>query len=171
MRKFLSRYETVAVGAICAFSALFLVQTYDYGRRAALFPRAISILVLFLILCFIFSRIRRMFKEKRSPSKEVPHRAEGAGEAGQRQGVKWILSFGGAIGFCILMYLIGFGLATVCYVAAHTYWAGYRRHKVTFMYALALGIMMVLIGYLFMIPLPQGILVEMISENVQHPAR
>ncbi len=170
MRKYLWRYETVAVGAIFAFSALFLIQTYNYGRRAALFPRAISIFVLFLILFFIFSRARRMFKEKEPSSKEVPRRAEGPREAGQRQGVKWTVSFGGAIGFCILMYLIGFGLATVCYVAAHTHWAGYRRHKVTFTYALVLGIIMVLIGYLFMIPLPQGILVEMILENVKYLA-
>jgi hypothetical protein len=171
MRKYLMRFETVAVGAIGLFSALFFIQTYNYGRRAALFPRIISLLVLFLILVFIISRIHRVLKKKRASSKEEPVWAEGVAKVKKPQGVNWPLTFGGGIGFCILMYFIGFGLSTVCYMVTHTYLAGYRKHKIIFLYALALGVTMVLIGYAFMIPLPKGVLVEMISDRVRNFGR
>ena len=171
MKKYLMRFETMAVGTIGLFSVLFLIQTYNYGRRAALFPRIMSLTVLILILFYIFSRIRWMLKKKGALSKKEPVRAGVVVKADQHQGVNWPLTFGAGIGFCILMFLIGFGMSTVCYIATHTYLAGYRKHKVIFLYALAMGVMMVLIGYAFMIPLPKGVLVEMISAHIQNLGR
>jgi len=166
MIRYLWKFETVAVGAIGAFSLLFLIQTYTYGRRAALFPRLISWIVLFLILFFIASRVLRLLKRKGATDAE-PLPAKGAAAADSSQRVRWTVTFGAAIGFCILMYLIGFGPATAFYLATHIYLAGYRKLKVIFLYALALGAMMVFIGYLFKVPLPEGIFVEPILEYVQ----
>lgn len=171
MKKYLMRFETVAVGTIGLFSALFFIQTYNYGRRAALFPRIVSLMVLILVLFYIFSRIRRMLKKKGTLSKKEPVQAGVVAQADQPQGVNWTLTFGAGIGFCILMFLIGFGLSTVCYMVTHTYLAGYRKHKIIFLYALAMGVTMVLIGYAFMIPLPKGVLVEMISDRVRNFGR
>ncbi len=168
MIRYLWKFETVAVGAIGAFSLLFLIQTYNYGRRAALFPRLISGIVLFLILFFIASRVRRLLKIKRkgaTAAESLPAKGEAVADSSQR--VKWTLTFGAAIGFCILMYLIGFGPATAFYLATHIYLAGYRKLKVIFLYALALGAMMVFIGHLFKVPLPEGIFVEPILVYVQ----
>ena len=168
MKKYLWRYETLAVGAIGLFSVIFLIQTYDYGRKAALFPRLVCCIVLFLILFFIVSRLRRMLKKRSVPSQEEPVRKEVITEAGQTPGLKWTLTFGLAMGFCLLMYLIGFGPATVCYLAVHTYLAGYRKCKVIFLFALAVGAIMVFFGRLFQIPLPEGILVGMIRQYWQN---
>jgi FtsH-binding integral membrane protein len=168
MKKYLWRYETLAVGAIGLFCVIFLTQTYDYGRKAALFPRLVCFIVLFLILFYIFSRLRRMLKKGAVPSQEEPVRTEARTEAGQPQGLKWTLTFGLAMGFCLLMYLIGFGPATVCYLAVHTYLAGYRKRKVIFVFALAVGAIIVFFGRLFKIPLPDGILVGMIMPYWQN---
>jgi FtsH-binding integral membrane protein len=168
MKKYLWRYEAVAVSAIGVFCVIFLVQTYNYGHKAALFPRLVCFFVLFLILFFIVSRLRRMLKRRGVPSQDEPIQAEGITEAGQPQGVKWTLTFGLAMGFCLLMYLIGFGPATVCYLAVHTYLAGYRKVKMLFLYALAVGAIMVFFGYLFKIPLPEGILVGMVMQYLQN---
>lgn len=163
MKKFLLRYETVAVTVIALFCIIFLVQTFEYGRRAGLFPRLISWVVLFLILVFIVSRLRRFWKSRGAPSPEET-RSECVTKADQPQGMKWTLTFALAMGFCILLYLVGFGPATVCYLSAHIYLAGYRKGRVIIVYALAVGVIMVAFGYLFQIPLPEGILVELIKE-------
>jgi hypothetical protein len=167
MKKYLWRYETVAVSAIGLFCAYFLVQTYNYGHKAALFPRLVCSIVLFLILVFIISSLRRRSKRGEVSSQAKPVRTEGIAEAGQPQGVKWTLTFGLAMGFCLLMYLIGFGLATFCYLALHTRLAGYRKGKVIFFFALAVAGIMVFFGGLFHISLPEGILVTMIMQYWQ----
>lgn len=168
MKKYLWRYETLAVSAIGLFCIIFLIQTYDYGRRAALFPRLVCLIVLFLILFFLFSRLRRMLKKGGVPSQEGVVRTEVITEAGQPTGLKWTLTLGLAMGFCFLIYLIGFGPATVCYLAVHTHLAGYRKRKVTFLFALAVGAIIVSFGRLFQIPLPEGILVGMIKQYWQN---
>ncbi len=157
MREHLQKFETFAVGAIAVFSGLFLIQTYQYGRRAALFPRVVSFTILFLTAFFIVSRIRRTMVKP-------PAKKETASvirtEITQAGGVHWLVTLSAATGFFVLIYLIGFGPSTFFYVATHLYLAGYRRHTVTFLFALAMAIIIVGTGYLFTIPLPQGVLVE-----------
>ncbi len=168
MNKHVWRYEALAAGVIGVFCTIFLIQTYDYGRKAALFPRLMCFTVLFLLVFFIVSRIRRFLKMKQAPPQQDQVTAEGAAEADSLHVVKWPLTFGLAIGFCLLMTLIGFGPATVCYLAAHTYIAGYRKGKVIFLFALAVGAIMVFLGRLFKIPLPEGILVGMVMQYLQN---
>lgn len=168
MKKYLWRYETLAVSAIGLFCVIFLIETYNYGRKAALFPRLVCFIVLFLILFFIFSRLRRLLKKEAVSAHKEPVRTEVITEVGQLQEVRWTLTFSLAMGFCLLMYLIGFGPATVCYLAAHTYLAGYRKRRVIFLFAVAVGGIIVFFGHLFKIPLPDGILVGMIRQYWQH---
>ncbi len=160
MKGYWLRFETFAVGVIGVFSGLFLFQTYQYGRRAALFPRIISGAVLFLTRFFIGSRIRRIKKQKGLPSEKKRHRMPVETEVAAAQGINWLLTLAAATGFFVLIYFIGFGGATFFYVTTHLYLSGYREHKVIFGFALAMAILMVGSGYLFSIPLPWGVLVE-----------
>jgi uncharacterized membrane protein YfcA len=164
MRDQLLKLETFAVGTIAVFSALFLLQTYEYGRRAALFPKLVSFTILFLTGCFLVSRLRRAIKRQRTEVKKketIPVEVES--EATQPAGVHWLLTLSAATGFFVLIYLVGFGPATFFYVATHLSLAGYRRHSVIALFALAMAIIIVGTGYLFTIPLPEGVLVEMIA--------
>jgi hypothetical protein len=163
MREYLLKFETVAVATIAGFSGLFLFQTYQYGHRAALFPRVVSLTVLFLTGFFIVSRLRRAMAKQKSAAKEEPARVKIAGELDRAAGVNWLVTLSAATAFFILIYLVGFGLATFIYVAAHLYLAGYRRHSVVFLFAMAMAVLIVGTGYLFSIPLPQGLLVQMIA--------
>lgn len=158
MKKWLFQFETVAVAVIGIFSAVFLVQTYDYGRRAGLFPRLISWTVLVLILIFVVSRVRRAWGRSKEAAPAKPVGA--LDKAGRPAGVKWTLSFGLALAYCLLVYLIGFGPATFGYLLAHIQLAGNRRRAIAAVYALVVAAIMVLMGTFFKIPLPQGILVE-----------
>jgi hypothetical protein len=157
------RLETIAVGTIAVFSALFLLQTYDYGRRAALFPRLISVTILVLTALFIVSRLRRGLKRGAAAQRESL-RAEVRSET-RGGGISWLLALAAASGFSALIYLIGFGFATFVYIATHLYLAAYRRHIVVFLFALAMAAVMVLTGHLFNIQLPRGVLVEMIRPS------
>lgn len=168
MKKYLWRYETLAVTVIGVFCVVFLIQTYHYGRKAALFPRLVSSMVLFLILFFILSRLRRILQKGVLSSPEELVRTKGTAEAGQPHGLKWTFTFGLAMVFFLLMYLIGFGPATVCYLVMHTRLAGYRRFMVIFLFALAVGGSMVFIGNLFHIPLPEGIVVDLMIRYWQN---
>jgi len=159
MREQLLKFETFAVGTIAVFSGLFLLQTYQYGRRAALFPRVVSFTILFLTGFFIVSRIRRAMVKP--PAKKETTRIVQS-EITQAGGVHWLLTLSAATGFFVLIYLVGFGPSTFFYVTAHLYLAGYRRHRVIFLFALAMAIVIFLTGYLFTIPLPEGVLVPMI---------
>lgn len=160
MREQLLKFETFAVATIAVFSGLFLVQTYEYGRRAALFPRGVSITILFLTGFFIVSRIRRAMSKQKTAMKEATVPAEVSGKVTEVGGVNWLLTLSAATGFFVLIYLFGFGPSTFFYVTAHLYLAGYRRHGVIFLFALAMAIVIVLTGYLFTIPLPDGVLVQ-----------
>jgi hypothetical protein len=158
------KIEMLAAGTIAVFSAAFLFQTYDYGRRAALFPRLISVAILLLTAIFLVSRLRR--GSKRTPAIADAEKRVG-GETARREtrraGMNWLLAFGAASGFSALIYLIGFGPSTFVYVASHLYLAGYRRHAVGFLFALAMATVVVLTGHLFGIQLPRGVLVEIIA--------
>jgi hypothetical protein len=154
------RLEIIAVGTIAVFSALFLLQTYDYGRRAALFPRLISVTILFLTAVFIVSRLGRGLKRAAATQRE--NLRPEVGSETRAGGISWLLALAAASGFSALIYLIGFGFATFAYVATHLYLAGYRRHIVVFFFARAMAAVMVFTGYLFNIQLPRGVLVEMI---------
>jgi hypothetical protein len=65
----------------------------------------------------------------------------------------------------VFIYFIGFAAATFFYVAAHLYLAGYHRHQVVWAFAAAMAITMLGTAYLFAIPLPQGLVVDMILET------
>jgi uncharacterized membrane protein YfcA len=163
MKKSQLRFEIAAIAGIALFSGIFLVRTYDYNYRAALFPRLVSYTVLILLLYYVFSRVRRYLKErKESTAKEVTPQTEEGAETEERRGMSWVVAFGIAIGFLILIYLTGFAVAAVCYMAAHIYLTGYRNHKIVLLYALFIGIALVSFEYLFDISLPKGILFEMI---------
>ena len=162
MKSYLWRFETFAVVAIGVFSGLFLFQTYQYGRRAALFPRIISLTVLFLAVVFVYSRVRRTRKQKAPFSKEETVRAPSGAEPAAAEGVNWLLTLAAATGFLVFIYFIGFAAATFFYVAAHLYLAGYHRHQVIWAFAAAMAITMLGTAYLFAIPLPQGLVVDMI---------
>lgn len=159
MREHSLKFETFAVGAIALFSGLFFLQTYQYGRRAALFPRVVSLTILFLTGVFIVSRIRRAMVKP--PSKKETASVVQS-EISQARGVNWLLTLSAATGYCALIYLIGFGPATFFYVVTHLYLAGYPRRTVTFLFALAMAIIIVVTGYLFTVPLPEGLLMEML---------
>lgn len=163
MKRYLWRFETFAVAAIGVFSGLFLLQTYQYGRRAALFPRIISLTVLFLTGVFVVSRVRRISKQKTASSKEETVRPPSGTKPATAEGVNWLLTLAAATGFLVFVNLIGFGAATFFYVAVHLYLAGYYRHPVIWAFAAAMAITIVGTAYLFAIPLPQGLLIEMIS--------
>lgn len=162
MRENLPKFETFAVATVAVFSGLFFVQTYEYGRRAALFPRVVSGTVLFLTGFFVVSRIRRAMAKQKTAMKEQPVTVEVVSEVNEAGGVNWLLTLSAAMTFFVLIYLVGFGLSTFVYVATHLYLAGYRRHRVIFLFAIAMAIVIVGAGYLFTIPLPEGVLVQMI---------
>jgi hypothetical protein len=157
------RLEIIAIGTIAIFSALFLLQTYDYGRRAALFPRLISVTILFLTAIFVVTRVRRGMKRAPAAPRESP-RAE-VGSESRAGGISWLLALAAATGFSALIYLIGFCFSTLVYVASHLYLAGYRRHGVVFLFAVAMAALVAVTGYLFNIQLPRGVVVEMIRPS------
>jgi hypothetical protein len=165
MKKSQLRFEVATIAGIGLFAAVFLIRTYDYPRRAALFPRGISIIILFLLLLFIASRVRRYLKKKGASAKEAPSQTAEGEDSGRRQAMPWILTFGIAAGFLILIYLIGFAVAALCYLVTHIYLTGYRNHKVVWLYALVIGMALISFEYLFAVSLPKGILVEMIRGN------
>jgi hypothetical protein len=161
MRASVIKMETIAVGTIAVFSAVFLLQTYAYGRRAALFPRLVSLTILLLTGIFIVSRIRKALKRKTVAAEE-----ESVGvvsEAARAGGMNWLVALSAATGFCALIYLIGFGPSTFIYVSSHLYLAGYRRHSVVFLFALAMAAVVIVTAYLFNIQLPGGVLFERIT--------
>jgi hypothetical protein len=160
MRASVIKLETIAVGTIAVFSAVFLLQTYEYGRRAALFPRLVSLTILLLAGIFLVSRLRRALTRKTAAVREESVRREGVSEGTRAGGVNWLVALSAAAGFCVLIYLVGFGPSTFVYVSAHLYLAGYRRHSVVFLFALAMAAVVIVTAYLFNIQLPEGVLFE-----------
>ena len=63
------------------------------------------------------------------------------------------------IGYVLLIYVIGFSLATFCYSIVLIYLTGYRKHIVACLFGLAMAIMVELgFGYAFSIPMPESLL-------------
>ena len=89
-------------------------------------------------------------------SKETAEGAPGMG--------RWYAVVGSIIVYMGLIFLIGFGAASLVFGIALPYYGGYRRMKVVIPVALGMTIGLVVIGRLFNIPLPEGLWTALLQQ-------
>jgi len=152
------RLEMIAVLVIGLFSATFLKMTFAYGKKAAMFPRIISIFVLIIAIYYVIGQVVAAIKQ---PQGSSPVAAKKLAEPETKilgQAPRNVL-IGSFLVYALLIYVIGFAGATLCYGIGIPYIAGYRKKAVIIVFAVAMTIMMVVIGKVFMIPLPEGLII------------
>jgi hypothetical protein len=155
-------FESVAMVVMAGFCLYFIVSTYALDMMTALFPRIIAISTLLLILCSYISERRRRISGKPDAQhqKDEPQQTNGVrGPESRRRGISWQISGVAMIGYLLLIYVIGFSLATFCYSIVLIYLTGYRKYIATCLFGLAMAIMVELgFGYAFSIPMPESLL-------------
>ena len=159
--KILDLAAAVIIGAI---SVAFLMMTGDLGRTAALFPKILSVTIIVLVVPYIGVQIYIHFKNPpAAPSgREAGEKKEAAKDA-PKPG-RWYVIIGSIVVYMGLIYLIGFGPASLIFGIALPYFGGYRRMKVVIPVALGMTIGLVVIGRLFNIPLPEGLWMTLFNQ-------
>jgi len=166
MKKQYLNLETGMIVAMLLFGGIFFGSTYTFPETAALLPRIISSFMLFSVLLYI---VVKRFGSKKPPAaqqqKEQVKPEERAEKSNRSQGINWYISSLLMFCFFALVYLTGFEFATFAYGAIIPYLLGYRNYKMIFLFATGMTAIIILVfGRLFMIPLPAGLLWELLSK-------
>lgn len=148
----------LAPGIIGVISVAFLVMTRKLGRTASLFPRILSITIVVLVVYYIAEQLYLNYKLATIPSRDKKDQAKKEAEGDDLKTGRWDIIMASFIIYIGLIYLIGFGMASFFYGIALPYCGGYRKMKVTIPVALGMAILLVVLGSLFHIPLPTGLL-------------
>ena len=155
--------ELLVAAVFGIFAAAFLAQTWSYNPTAALFPRIVSAAVVLLVVYLISGRLLAARPKGPRPASGDSSSAA-APEAPQRPAtpvLNWPAALVSFVAYFLLIYLVGFGIATLFYGLAMPYLMGYRNRLVTIAFALSLSLALVLgFGRLFSVPLPKGILLR-----------
>ncbi len=118
----------VFLGALATY---FFIKTFGYRSGAALFPRIVSFVVAILCSFHLFENIVKTLRN-------LPHR-EDAGAAAIC--LSWRGSLALILMYFLLIYLIGFVLATGLFMIFFPVAAGYRRWPVIVITALATAVL------------------------------
>ena len=159
--KIIDLSAAVIIGVI---SAAFLMMTGDLGRTAALFPKILSVTIIVLVVVYIGVQIYLGFKNSSAePSGKEAGESKETAEGAPGMG-RWYAVVGSIIVYMGLIFLIGFGAASLVFGIALPYYGGYRRMKVVIPVALGMTIGLVVIGRLFNIPLPEGLWTALLQQ-------
>lgn len=152
--------DIVLMVVLGVFAGAFLIETRSYNPTAALFPRLVSIFSLVLIVWTITQRcltLRR--KTKSSPATKV--RAEIMGEGA----LAWYWSLGTMVGYFVLIYVLGFTLATLIYLLVLPLLLGYRRYGIVLITGvLATAAFVTVFSYVLHARIPEGIVESFFRE-------
>ena len=151
--------ELLVAAVFGIFAAAFLAQTWSYNPTAALFPRIVSAAVVLLVVYLIFGRL--LATRLKEPQPKGPQPASGDSSSAAAPVLNWPVAVVSFVAYFLLIYLAGFGIATLLYGLAMPYLMGYRNRPVTIAFALSLSLVLVVgFGQLFSVPLPEGILLR-----------
>ncbi len=145
--------DIVLMAVLGVFAGAFLIETRSYNPTAALFPRLVSIISLVFIVWTITQRcltLRR--KAKFSPDTKV-----GAGI--KREGaLAWYWSLATMVGYFVLIYVLGFTLATLIYLLVLPVLLGYRRYQIVLITGvLSTAAFVTVFSYVLHARIPEGI--------------
>ncbi len=147
--------DLLAPGIIGIIAGAMLIMTAKLGRTASLFPKILSITIVVLVVYYIAEELYKQFKKPAAQSsKEETPMAKETPKSG-----RWEVMLASMAVYLGLIYLIGFAAASFFYGVFLPYLGGYRQMKVTIPVALGMAALLVLIGKLFNIPLPMGLLI------------
>jgi hypothetical protein len=153
-------YDCLAIVIMGSIATAMLIATRDLGRTAALFPKIISVTILALIVLYIGVQIYLHFNKSvvKSEGNAVETQMDEKSPGGVPKSGGWYTVIGFIVIYIGLMYLIGFALASLLFMLVLAYIAGYRRMKTLIPVTLAIAVGLVIIGKLFHIKLPTGLL-------------
>ena len=158
MRKYL-KPDLIIPAIFFLFSSVFFVMTFDYSAIASRFPRAISFLVMALTLWYIAAALLRTRKEIKAGTFVEPEK-KAAFSFKEKQ---WFYYFFAMIGYVILINFVGFVGATFIFTFGIAYIIGYKRLLNNFLFAAILTAIVYGLARWVMIPLPKGILLQLIA--------
>lgn len=145
--------DIVLMAVLGIFAGAFLLETRSYNPTAALFPRLVSIISLVFIVWTITQRcltLRR--KAKSSPDTKV-----GAGIKGEGA-LAWYWSLATMVGYFVLIYVLGFTLATLIYLLVLPVLLGYRRYQIVLITGvLSTAAFVSVFSYVLHARIPEGI--------------
>ncbi|MFB3886103.1 MAG: tripartite tricarboxylate transporter TctB family protein [Thermodesulfobacteriota bacterium] len=148
--RLLKNSENWILSILGAFGVVFIVQTYGYRPSAALFPRLVGIVVVFLSFYQLGENVWLTVAGRGGKAEESEKRT---------QGLRWHWSFLLILLYFGLICLIGFVWGTGLFLMFFPFAAGYKRWLVTLIVAVVTAILIEVSFSLFLqIPLPSGIL-------------
>lgn len=161
-------YEFALLIIIGGLAVSFFAQTFTYpGTIAGLFPRIVSTIVILMVLFLLVAKFRS--KSAASESDEELLDDEEVGTWGKSVSkhalpvMNWKISVLLMLGYFVLIYLIGFGIGTFLYAVAIPLLLQYKNKLVAVVFALVTAVaLIVLFGTLFYVPLPQGLIFELL---------
>ena len=144
----------LAAVALLGFIAIY-VEAGDFGRDARIFPRLIAVVGGLSSLVVMANAIKRLLAERAAPA-ATPGIARG--------GVQWIdfvISYVSPVLYALILYLLGFWIASVLCMIGLMVIMGERRWFL--MITLTAGTLLTIYGVFtlgFAVRLPQGILFQ-----------
>jgi len=136
------------------FAGAFLYDARTYNATAALFPRLVSIVTLILVVWSIaLHLVSVLAKGKRKPEDAPPAGAEGS--------LAWYWSVAAMVGYVVLIYVVGFTMATLVYLLVLPLLLGYRKYlNILLTGGLSTVAFVVVFTYILHARIPQGVLGE-----------
>jgi len=147
----ISNLEGFLLLILGAFAASFLVQSWELGQTAAMFPRLVAGASLALLALVTAFELMGKGSARKKPLEAVTTRAPDA--------ILWPVALAVQIGYIALVVLVGFSLATLIYLMGSPLQMRYRRWGVLGAFAILLTATVVAsFTYLFHVRLPEGLL-------------
>jgi len=165
MKKFTLTLENIMIITVIFLVSASLYLSFDFMRMSALFPKLVSITILALFGILIVMKLcsREKGNEPESNGAVTCQGEDDLKPATTDRRLHWSLSLLLMTVYLALIFLLGFGLSTIIYGLAFPYIAGYRKHKIIYPYALAMAVIIIMVfGKFFQIPLPEGLIFELI---------
>ncbi len=161
-------FEFALLVIIGGLAVAFLAQTFTYpGVITGLFPRIVSTIVILMVLFLLVVKFRSTGATSESDEEQMGDEEIGAwGKASSERThpmMQWKISVLLMLAYFVLIYLIGFGIGTFLYAVAIPFLLQYKNRLVTVVFALVTSVaLIVLFGTLFYVPLPQGLIFELL---------
>ena len=145
------RMEIVLLLILGGFTAAFLFESRQYGEMAAFLPRLVSVASLVLLALALAVQI---FRKAKSGGREGEAPAAWAADA-----VPWPAALATQVGSIVLIFFVGFPVATLIYLLVAPFQMHYRRWKIMVPFAFLLtAVTVASFTHLFSVRFPGGLL-------------
>ena len=155
--------DLLLLGLPFCFATLFLIDSRTYNPTAALFPRLVATVTIFLLVGAMIQHYVKLYLQ----TPVISGGADDAKAPKKSDGIKWYVNLAIILAYFSLIYITGFVWASLLYLLITPVIMGYRKFKIVVAIALFWVIVFVYVFYvLLQARIPKGLLEQVIQKMI-----